>query len=49
MSDSAGLLALLCAVLGVMMTFHRHLAGRIVGVVMVLGPLALMFADDWMH
>lgn len=49
MSDAVGWFALLVVVLGVCMTFHRHLTGRVVGAVMVLGPIALLFADAWLH
>lgn len=49
MSSAAGWFALLLIVLGFCMTFHRYLTGRIVGLVLVLGPAVLLLADDWLH
>ena len=49
LSDSVGWFAFLSIVLGLCMTFHRHLTGRIVGLVLVLGPVVLLFADDWIR
>lgn len=49
MSNAAGWACLVLIVLGVAMTFHRHLTGRIVGAILIVGPTALVLADDWLH
>jgi hypothetical protein len=47
--SAVGVTWVVLLLLGIWMQWHRQLTARIAGVVLIVGPTAMVFADAWLE